>query len=247
MQLERLILHRGASTYAPENTLAAFDKALEYGSRAIEFDVMMSADGGLFVFHDIKLSRTSNGRGKLAEASNDYIMSLDAGSWFSKRFKGEKIPSLADALQWCAAYKMQVNIEIKPAPGQVEAITTAVLACLNRYWPSDLPLPLVSCFDSVALHLCATLAPELPLGVLFFEWDKAWLKKVQDVHGVAVYLSKGWVSRNRLQAIKQEGYLACVYTVNSRRQASRFFAWGADSICTDYPDLMDGHESVEKI
>ena len=81
--LEPLIAHRGAAPYAPENTFAAFEKARELGARSIEFDVMMSADGELFVFHDTTFKRTTNGRGQFGDASSEYIASLDAGSWFS--------------------------------------------------------------------------------------------------------------------------------------------------------------------
>ncbi|MCH9756916.1 MAG: glycerophosphoryl diester phosphodiesterase [Gammaproteobacteria bacterium] len=238
MKIEPLIIHRGASPYAPENTIAAFDKALEFGARAIEFDVMMSVDGELFVFHDKTLERTTNGRGEFGSTSSEYISALDAGTWFSNRYQGEKVPSLSDTLFWLIEYQIQANIEIKPLPGLAEATTKAVLACLNRHWPSTMQLPLVSCFDEDALRLCAHLSPDLPLGVLFHKWQKNWIGLAKEVNAVSVHLNKYAVTRKRIKAIKEAGYKACAYTVNSREWASRYFSWGADSILSDYPDLM---------
>src|SRR3990167_5946440 len=108
-KIEPLIAHRGASAYAPENTLVAFDEARLLGARCIEFDVMMCKDGELFVFHDDKLTRTSNGKGDFHDATSEYILRLDAGSWFSPRFVGEKIPSFSEVLQWLIRHRLQAN------------------------------------------------------------------------------------------------------------------------------------------
>jgi glycerophosphoryl diester phosphodiesterase len=236
--IKPLIAHRGASSYAPENTIAAFDKAYELGARSIELDVMMCADGGLFVFHDATLERTTNGQGEFGAATSEYIASLDAGSWFAERFEGERIPSLPEALRWLIAHQVQVNIELKPLPGHVEETTTAFLTCLKRYWPSTAPLPLISCFDAEALRLCTRLSPELPLGLLFLKWKKDWIHLAKEVHATSVHLNQYIATRRRIHAIKKAGYEAYVYTVNARDWAVRYEAWGADAILSDYPDLM---------
>lgn len=237
--LEPLIAHRGAAPYAPENTFAAFEKARELGARSIEFDVMMSADGELFVFHDTTFKRTSNGRGQFGDSSSEYVASLDAGSWFSRQFHDEKIPTLKEALRWFARHSMHANIELKPLPGRTDATTTAVLSCINQCWSDDAPLPLLSSFDEQALLLCSRLSPELPLGLLLLGWKKDWLSKLQHVNGVSVHLPKHVVNKERIHMIKNEGYAVCIYTVNSKKWARRFWGWGADAIISDYPDLMD--------
>ncbi len=238
--LPPLIAHRGASPYAPENTIVAFNKAFELGARAIEFDVMMSADGGLFVFHDETLSRTTNGVGTFSEAQSTYIKTLDAGSWFSERFQGEQVPSLAEALAWCASHRVQANIEIKPHEGEAETITAAFLACLNRYWSAHMPLPLVSSFDRNVLRMCARLSPELPLGVLFLQWQKNWEEIAEEVRAGFVHMSQYGMTQKRIHAIKNAGYQVLLYTVNSKVCAERYLAWGADSLVSDYPDLLEG-------
>src|SRR5262245_86406 len=95
-----LIAHRGASAYAPENTLAAFKKAKELGAQWLEFDVQLTACGEIVVFHDERLERTTNGRGWIHEKPYSYLKTLDAGSWFNSQFAGEKIPTLVEALEF---------------------------------------------------------------------------------------------------------------------------------------------------
>ena len=133
--MNQIIGHRGASAYAPENTMASFRWAQFMGCHYIEFDVMLSADGHPFVFHDETLNRTTNGRGKFGMMSAEYIQSLDAGKWFSRQFINEKIPSLQTVLEWLLMSDVKANIEIKPYPGTTEQTTVAVLTHLNRYLP----------------------------------------------------------------------------------------------------------------
>lgn len=236
--VERVIGHRGASAYAPENTIAAFDKALALGCRYLEFDVMLSADGEPFVFHDDGLKRTTNGRGEIGLVTAEYLQSLDAGRWFSRRFHGEKIPHFRDVLQWLIVSNVQANIEIKPYPKASEQTTVAVLSHINRYWPQTKPLPLVSSFDLTALTLCRSLAPEMPLGLLLEEWDKDWLIKAKELQCYSVHFNKRALNASRAKQIKEEGYLLFAYTVNRRRQARKLFDWGVDAVFSDYPDLL---------
>lgn len=91
-------LHRGASRYAPENTLPAFEKAARLGADFIEVDVRTTSDGGFFLLHDGKLDRTTNGNGPIAECPTSTVSTLDAGTWFGKPFQGVKVPSFEEFL-----------------------------------------------------------------------------------------------------------------------------------------------------
>ena len=93
-----IIAHRGASNQAPENTIPAFQRALELGAGGIELDVHMSADGYLMVIHDETVDRTSNGKGLVKGKTLAELKSLDFGSWFSEEFSDEKIPELEEVL-----------------------------------------------------------------------------------------------------------------------------------------------------
>ena len=236
--MKQLICHRGASAYAPENTLAAFKAAQNMGCSFVEFDVMLSADGETFVFHDGRLNGKTNGRGQFALATAEEIKALDAGSWFSKRFRDEKIPALGEVLQWLASNKMQANIEIKPCPNRIEETTTAVLTAIHRYWPSDRELPLISSFDVKALRFCHHLAPEFPLGLLLDKWDDNWLKLAKELDCVSVHVNQKALTKARVAEIKQHGYKLYSYTVNRKRRAEKILSWGVDAVFTDYPDLL---------
>lgn len=235
---ERIIGHRGASAYAPENTIAAFNKALALGCRYLEFDVMLSADGEPFVFHDETLSRTTNGQGELGLVTAEYLETLDAGQWFSKNYVGEKIPHFREALQWLVLTNAEANIEIKPYPGTSEQTTVVVLAHIHRYWPKTKELPLLSSFDQKALTLCRSLAPEMPLGLLLDEWDKDWLDKARELQCYSIHLNRRLLNAARVKQIKEQGYAVFAYTVNRRRLAMKLFAWGVDAVFSNYPDLL---------
>src|SRR5262245_21074168 len=98
LQNPKLIDHRGASGIAPENTLAAFSKAVELGAKWIEFDVMLSKDDEPVIFHDLNLNRTSSGQGRLSEHAYEQLKGLNAGIWFGESFAQEKIPHFREVL-----------------------------------------------------------------------------------------------------------------------------------------------------
>ena len=110
--LRGIIAHRGASAWAPENTMAAFEKAVELGAEAIEVDVQLTADRVLVVLHDDTLDRTTNGSGPLNRNTLAQLKDLDAGSWFDSKFAGEQIPTLKEVLVW-ARGRCRVDIEVK--------------------------------------------------------------------------------------------------------------------------------------
>ena len=113
----RIIAHRGASSLAPENTIAAFSKAMEVGARWFEFDVDIAGDGSLIVIHDDTLDRTTTGTGSYYRLGFSDIRRLDAGRWFSDTYRFERIPEAADALEFAHAQQMGANLEIKPCGG----------------------------------------------------------------------------------------------------------------------------------
>ncbi len=236
--IETLIAHRGASGYAPENTIAAFDKALALGCLMIEFDVMLSQDQEPFVFHDDKLRRTTTGKGDIGNVTSDYLKTLDAGRWFHRRFKGEKIPHLKDVLKWFSLTNMKANIEIKPYPGTTEETTMVIMTHINRYWPQNRPLPLISSFDYDALLCARSIAPELPLGLLMHKWDDNWQQKADYLSVHSVHLNEKITTQARVAMIKENGYTVAVYTVNRKRLAKKLLSWGVDGLFTDYPDLL---------
>lgn len=109
-----VVVHRGANHLAPENTFAAAAKAIELGVDYVEIDVQRSLDGVYYILHDFTLGRTTNGWGFIRLRTSDYIDQLDAGSWFSEAYKGEKVPRLKEYLQWIKG-KAKVYLDVKAA------------------------------------------------------------------------------------------------------------------------------------
>src|SRR3989338_5919615 len=107
-----LIAHRGASAVAPESTRAAIREAIRAGARMIELDVQMTRDGRLVIFHDDQLERTTNGSGRLRTMRYAQVAQLDARSWFHRRFAGERILTVSQAIR-LMPQRMRINLELK--------------------------------------------------------------------------------------------------------------------------------------
>ncbi len=110
-----IVAHRGYAEIAPENTISAFEAALDVGAKACEFDVQISSDGVLVVIHDNTVDRTTEGSGKVKQLTYQYLSSLDAGSWKDSKYKGEKIPTLFETLTFLHDNNMIAILEIKTA------------------------------------------------------------------------------------------------------------------------------------
>ncbi|MEC4805064.1 MAG: glycerophosphodiester phosphodiesterase family protein [Jaaginema sp. PMC 1079.18] len=130
-----LIAHRGFSAIAPENTLSAFLAAVEQGANAIECDLQLSADGHLVLMHDATLDRTTDGTGNVRDFSLNQLKQLDAGIWFSDRFVGERIPTLAETFDLLQDRAITLYLEIKQAEDWTESdMVHFVKFIRDRHW-----------------------------------------------------------------------------------------------------------------
>jgi glycerophosphoryl diester phosphodiesterase len=235
---DQIISHRGASVYAPENTLVAFETAHALGSNTVEFDVMLSADDQAFIFHDLNLSRTTNGTGELGLTNSTILKTLDAGSWFAEKFCGVNIPTLEETLELILNLSMNANIEIKPYPGCTEQTTRKTLEIINSLWPKSKPLPLISSFDLRAMELCQNIAPQYPKGLLLHSWRNDALDLAKKLNCCSIHLSRRIATEKRIKLLKQHGYYICVYTIDQKTEAQKFISWGVDSIFSNDPLVL---------
>lgn len=234
----RVIAHRGASSYAPENTLAAFALAAEQGAAAVECDAKLTRDGAVILMHDDKLDRTSSGRGAVRRFDLKAIRALDAGRWFDARFAGERVPTLAEALAQWAALDLLPQIEIKPCPGRAAETGTAVARETARLWPKRLPRPLLSSFAMKSLEAARDAAPSLPRAWLTERLPLDWKRRAERLGCVALHCNQKYLTEAKARRVKDAGLALRCYTVNDPDRAKRLFAWGVDAVFTDCPDRI---------
>lgn len=203
---------------------------------------MQAACGELCIIHDDDLSRTTNGQGKVTATTYADIAQLDAGSWFSPQFGGEKVPRLSDAITCLATCQLGVNFEFKPVPGCEMAMAERAVAILNASWPEHLPAPLLSSFSVDCLRCLRSLDLQFPLGLLFAHWRKSWQAQADELACTSVHLSHNLISPERIQLIKQSKRLVLSYTINDSAKAKQFLMWGVDAVFSDYPDLLRNHD-----
>ncbi len=226
----QIIGHRGASGYKPENTLAAFKQAIELGVDMIELDVYVLKSGEVVVFHDDRLERTTNGKGKIESKTFSDICKLDAG-------EGEKVPLLTEVLD-VVNKRVAVNIELK---GKHTAHPVAKI--IQQYtdekkWSSDLFI--VSAFDHNELRLFSNHLPTVRTGALYKTLPIGFWSKLQHSGVFSANLSAKVVTGRAVKAAHSRGLKVFAYTVNTKRQAERMARLNVDGIFSDYPDRACG-------
>ncbi len=155
--------HRGAKKYAPENTLASFQKALEMRAQALELDITLSKDGEVVVIHDDTVDRTTNGKGAVTDLDLADIKKLDAGAWFSKEFAGERIPTLSEVLN-LVQDKALINIEIKNAGKRNAELVEKAAALVKKVKRQESII--FSSFIPKNVRTIRAALPECPAGLL---------------------------------------------------------------------------------
>ena len=160
------VAHRGATAYAPENTIAGFDLAVEMKADYIEIDLQRSKDGELVIIHDTTVDRTTDGTGKVGDLPLEQLRSLDAGSWKGEQFAGEQIPTFEEILDRYHG-KVGILIELKAPelyPG-IEEQVAAILIERNLDKPQNEKI-IIQSFNFESMKKMDQLLPKIPIGVL---------------------------------------------------------------------------------
>ncbi len=224
--------HRGASQDAPENTLAAFSRAIEAGADLIEFDVHVSGSGDVVVIHDEKLDRTTDGTGEVWRFPTQALRDLDAGSWFSDVYARERIPTLDETLDLMKK-KVVPLIEVKVKRKRSQDAGKRIVAALTRH--GMLEEAVVICREIERAREVHEASPSTPLSYLTYTKRQArGAAKLPSVAGLDVYwksLSLRLISDLRARA----GFFLTPWTVNRRTDQERLLAMGVESLITDCP------------
>jgi len=224
--------HRGASSRAPENTIAALELAAGLGASMAEIDIQQTVDDQLVLFHDDELERTSSGAGPLWQHTLAQLKQLDAGSWFSSEFTGECIPTLEEAATAMRG-RLGLNIELK-MHGHERDLAVLVASHLQRL--DCLDWCLVSSFDHGVVDELKRLLPQLKNGYIVGRHD--WNDDLPASPVSVLSLEKSLVTEERIQKIHGAGKEVHVWTVNEVPDMVRLQKLGVDAIIGNYPDRM---------
>ena len=235
------IAHRGAGKLAPENTLAAFRLGAAHGYRMFECDVKLSADGVPFLLHDATLQRTSNGQGTAGDQPWATLSQLDAGSWHSRAWAGEPLPSFEAVARYCLRNGHALNIELKPAPGDEERTGRLVAQAVRRLWgeavhDEQAVWPLLSSFRPEALAAAREAAPELPRALLV---DTLWPDCIDIAERLgcsAMVLEQSGITPELIGRLHRDGLRVLAYTVNDPGRAGELIELGIDGLISDEVD-----------
>ena len=231
------VAHRGAGRLAPENTLAAFRLGAAHGYRAFECDVKLSADGVPFLLHDATLERTTSGRGVAGELDWSALSRIDAGTWHSRAYAGEPLPSLQALAAYLRANAFALDLEIKPTPGTDHHTGQVVGREAARLWAgADAPPLLFSSFRPEALAGARKTAPHIPRALLLDTLWPSWLDVAQQLGCSAVITNYNVMSAQALGQIHGAAMRGLVYTVNDPAPAAWLQSIGIDGIITDAVD-----------
>lgn len=236
--IHQIIAHRGASAYAPENTLIAMRKAHDLGAKWVEFDVMIAGCGTPIIMHDDNLSRTAGLNRLVVDTPWSKISTLDAGNWFSPDYRGERVPTFQALLECLNELSLSINVEIKSPIAKARETVERVMDVLLSTWPCEQNPPLISSGIVDCLFEVKKVAPTFALGCVVDALEDDWREWMQDLGCLAMSVSHKILDSKRVQEMKEVVPLILAYTVNDKAKAEKLFQWGVDAVFTDYPDLL---------
>ncbi len=230
-----VIAHRGASAYAPENTIPAFLKAIELGASWIEFDVNFTKCGTPVVFHDYTLQRLLGVNGKIYDYTFTYLrnLAIKANGDVATTY----MPSLYEVLNYLSAYDVSLNIEIKSRKSFIDLFISNLISDIakSKFVTNRL---LISSFSLPMLRQVRQNADSLALAFISPGLQKNKIKMLRQINATGYVVSMRSLNADIVNYIHEQGLKVLAYTVNHKQKASELFAIGVDAIFSDYPDLL---------
>ncbi len=230
-----VIAHRGASSYAPENTFAAFDLALAMGVSHIELDVHFTSDDQIVVIHDDTVDRTTNGRGPVTSHTLAALTALDAGAWFGETFAGARIPTFADVLERYRG-RAHIHTEIK---GRSAHLAERTVDLVRRHGMSDHVT--ITSFQRASLAETRAYAPELPTGWLVGEVTDAIVADARAMGLTQLCPRANTITPDLVDRLHREGFVVRAWGVATEELMRRVVEAGADGMTVNFPDTLIAH------
>ena len=226
----KIVCHRGAETFAPENTYSAIDTADSLGFKVVEIDVRQTKDGVPVVLHDSSVNRTTDGSGEVKEMNYDDVCKLDAGSWFDPFFAGERVPRLEDVLARAKEGQLEVFVDIKEVEPKIllEVVQEFDMLRDSFFWSRNIKI-----MDELRLL-------NKNVRLMARRYDFPNLKDTIERHNPQVIEFKGLKFTNKeLKRCKELGILSMPYYAGSRLNIfSKLINSGADMLNLTNPKLI---------
>lgn len=228
--------HRGFSAVSPENTVAAFDLAVKAGADGFELDVHMTKDGQFVVIHDETVDRTTDGTGWVKDLTLVQIKELDAGSWFSPKFKNERVPTLGEVFDVVKESDHCINIELKNNLVAYPKMEELMIKEIERHGMAKRVI--LSSFNHVCLYHLHLYRPSFQLGVLCETpisepWSYVKSLGASAIHPLHIFAAEDVVTK-----CHEYGVYVRPFTVDEEEEARRLIALEVDAIITNVPDRL---------
>jgi glycerophosphoryl diester phosphodiesterase len=229
------VAHRGWSSRAPENTMAAIRLAIaDPDVEWIEIDVQLSKDHIPVVIHDYTLRRTTNGKGDVKSKTAAELMSLDAGNWFSQKYQGETIPTLEQVLKEAVGY-CKLNIELKTDGIRYPMIEEKVLACIQAYHAEKEVV--ITSFHEGSLFRMRKLSSQIRTGLIIDNWRNTLPKELKELGSDFLSIGYSRLNKERVELLKSAEIQVMAWTINEKRAIRKVAELDSDiMICTNYPE-----------
>lgn len=240
MFLRHVIAHRGFSNNYPENTMIAFEKAIEIGAKCIETDVTILKDGTLVLFHDYETKEHSNYDGIINDLDYNAIKEIDAGSWKDVKFSSARIPTLKELIDLAKRNNTIVNLELKGEAGKNEKYWDSIVENTVKTVADNKAEDLIfySSFEFDMLRTLKKISKSAKFGILLWEETDNWKDIADELKPQSMHLYDQTVTEKLAKDIKKENYELYVYTVNSVDLANKLYSYGVDGVFTDMPDIF---------
>ncbi|MFA5832044.1 MAG: glycerophosphodiester phosphodiesterase family protein [Bacteroidota bacterium] len=235
-----IIAHRGFSDEAPENSMAAFHKAVEAKCDMIELDVRLSADNVPMVFHDRRLPRTSDGSGAINQKHSRQLIEIDNGSWFSPKFNRERIPLLKDIFP-ILKKDLRLNIEIKPDVVSTNDISAVELVVNEAEQSKVLSKVLFTSFNHQMIKEISEIDESITTGVIYnpiTHFRKSPSTLVKNSKAKIFVCSKFQINTDVVADTHEAGYILYVYGVKTGRDVQRLLDLHVDGIICNNPRFV---------
>ncbi|MBC7878393.1 MAG: glycerophosphodiester phosphodiesterase [Anaerolineales bacterium] len=232
-----IFAHRGDFAHAPENTLPAFEQALQKGVDGVELDVKLTSDGHVIVIHDSTVDRTTNSKGRVASLALEEIRKLDAGSWFNEKFAGTKVPLLEEVFALVDKNKL-INIELTNYSTPRDGLVIKVCELIKRH--NNHPQIIFSSFFSSNLKIASQILPVVPRGLLAMPglvglWARSFGFMFGDYQALHPHVSNA--SKEQVKRVHRLKRRIHVWTANTPAEITQLKEWNVDGIFTDDPQM----------